>query len=112
MLDVREESVRVQLAALYLLEAALPFSGEQRRAQSFGQHGHERRASICRYELAFDSLGEAAVDELLNGRRARGGGAEPAAFRVGRSLFRTGTFHSRKQRILGICYGRRGFTLF
>ena len=112
MLDVREESVRVQLAALYLLEAALPLGGEQRRAQGFGQHGYERFANVGRHELALDALGEAAVYELLNSRRARGGCAKATTLCVGRCFFRARALHCGEQRVLGECVGRHGMALF
>ena len=90
--DVCDESVRIQLAALNLLEAALPLGGEQGRAQGVGQHGHERRAGTGRHELALMRSAKPPFTSFSIVAARVAGVPRPLSLGVSRSLFSARVF--------------------
>ena len=84
-LNAGEELVRAQLAAFDLLEAVLPFGGEQRGLELFGQHGNEGHARFGGNEayrlFRLFALRKARGHQLFNDRRPGRGSSQPAPLR-------------------------------
>ena len=108
--DAGEELVRAQLAALDLLEAVLPFGGEQRGLELFGQHGNEGHARFggneaYRFLRLLRSAKPADTSFSMTAARVAGG-SQPAPLRSFRHILLARRLHGGEQRILWYALSR------
>ena len=114
--DALHKGFRGFFAALDLLEPVFPLSGHQGRLKLFRQHGNQGDTGVSRDQahrlFALFALHKAGGHQLFQNGRAGGRRPKPFAFSIFGHFFRTGGLHCRKQRILGIVFGRCRLALF
>ena len=114
--DALHKGFRGFFAVLDLLEPVFPLSGHQGRLKLFRQHGNQGNTGVSRDQahrlLALFALHKAGGHQLFQNGRAGGRRPKPFAFSIFGHFFRTGDLHCRKQRILGIVFGRCRLALF
>ena len=102
--DAGKKLARAQLAAFDLLEAVLPFGGQQRGLELFGQHGNEGYARFGGNEanslFRLSALHKARGHQLFNDRRPCRGSSQSFSLGIFRHILFARRLHGREQRIL------------
>ena len=96
--------------------SVLPFGGQKRGLELFGQHGNEGYARFGGNEayrfLRLSALRKARGHQLFNDSRPCCGGSQPAPLRILRHILLARRLHSRQKRILSELFGRGRSALF
>ena len=94
----------------------LPFGGEQRGLELFGQHGNEGNARFGGNEayrfFRLSALRKARGHQFFNDRCPCRGGSQPAPLRILRHILFARRLHGGEQRVLGEVFGRGRSALF
>ena len=93
----------------------LPFGGQQRGLELFGQHGNEGHARFGGNEayrfFRLSALRKARGHQLFNDRRPGRGGSQSLSLGIFRHILFARRLHGRQQRILSEVFGRGRFSL-